>query len=227
MATIDYDPRRHPHPAIIAMPFLVLMAIALLGAVNAISRTSSPPDLTPQDWDTVLPWPEFISPMSIMADGGTQMTVHLEPGDLPPVPNCDDLDICPDNSRWRVYIRKTGAGDDLVTVELEANGKTVGEQQLLRINTAEYEQTQPIAAKGYPNGWISHIKVARFARDHGIGRLMWQAGDAALRVIFGSGGAIHLFVDNAGWGPTLLREIADDLFVYADKPGQIWAYIIR
>lgn len=175
------------------------------------------------DWyvEQVAPWPEFVLPV-MDGPAGVGDPIYFEPHELPPPPNCQQLGIeeCQWQARW-----VGGSGEDMIELELRSkDGRLVGRAQMLKIQTGEFPELEQLARVGYNEGWIARIEVVKAARGQGIGRTLWQGGDAVLKAVSG-GGVLRIFSDQAGWGPALMRYVPEAAFVM--KAVRLWAYIVE
>lgn len=215
----------------IALPLLALLAGMLVGAWNEgllplpeLSRRAVPAAHSGTSLDLQL---EVLNPLpapfhqAVMADGSISARVPTDSG-MPPLPDCSSLGI--ECDEWDVQLRETTDGNNILDVSLKSQGRTVGKAQLMRVETAEFEQLHLLHQQGVRQAWIGHIQVAKAFRSAGLGRLMWQAGDAALKIVAGSGTA-RAIVDTVGWGQSLMRTVPTEWFIIKDPP--VWAYVIQ
>lgn len=199
----------------------MLLAALLFVAAQALPDIRiSLPALTGPSWhlQQVAPWPEFVAP-AVTTAPGPDTAIWLDPGDLPPPPDCRDLGVeeCEWEANW--------IDDDMMQLQLKAkDGRVVGRAELLRVQTAEFPELHQLARLGYREGWIARVEVLNTLRGNGIGKVVWQAGDALLRVTSG-GGALRIFSDQAGWGPRIMRYVDEAAFVLRQPP--LWVYVIE
>ncbi|UCD55987.1 MAG: hypothetical protein JSV16_09020 [Candidatus Hydrogenedentota bacterium] len=161
----------------------------------------------------------------VTADGGVEVPLPTDIG-MPDLPDCRDLN--PEDCEWRAKMRSTYEdGEETIVIEanLKKQGKTIGRGMLLRVRTAAFEQLAPLAEKGIPFAWVSHIMVDKGMRGQGIGQTVWRATDAMLKSVVGSGEGVHVFVDQAGWGSAIMERIPSADIIYA--VGDTFAYIVR
>lgn len=204
--------------------WLALVAAAVVWAIGNLPPVELPPlPAESSGWhmEQVMPWPDHILP-AVTYTPGPDTRIYYDPGEMPPLPNCEELGI--DDCRWRADLMESPSGD-MIQVELrEGSGKVVGRAELLKVQTSEYPELQALRQMGYREGWIARIEVRNVLRGNGLGRLMWRAGDAALKITSG-GGAVRIFSDRAGWGQAIMKLVPKELIVLSRPP--VWAYIIE
>lgn len=164
--------------------------------------------------------------LSVTADGGVEVSLptnNLGLPDLSGFNHCLEINEC----EWKARVRTTTIdGDETVVIEAELKeaGQTIGRVQHMRINPAEYEQLWAISEQGHQWVWVSHIEVYEPLWGNGIGHALWRAGDIFLKLFAGSG-AVHVFADQAGWGPSIMKNVPADRIILQGE--QLWAYLIH
>lgn len=173
--------------------------------------------------EEVLPLPPFVHKATLAGEGGPWNEVFFTPEEMPPPPNCRDLGI--EECDWDVRFYDLGEEVEVRVKLKSGQGKTLGETQLVRVQTAEFPELAPLNQAGYRETWLAQVRVMRLLRGRGLGKLMWKAGDAALKITSG-GGALRTFVDNnVGWGQSIMKHVPEYLFVWRNPP--IWTYWIE
>jgi len=206
-------------------PLLILLGfVAIIGLLRVIAG------LDYRDYvgrtDKLVPVYTMPFNLSVTADGGVEVPL---PTDNLGLPNLSQFNRCleVEDCEWQARARTTVIdGEETVVIEAELKeaGQTIGRVQHMRINPAEYEQLWNVAEQGHQHVWVSHIEVYEPLWGNGIGKAMWQAGDIFLKLFAGSG-AVHVFADQAGWGPAIMRHIPiNDIILQGE---QLWAYVIR
>lgn len=213
-----------------ASTFLIAAIVAVVLWVVSTGPPIQIPDVRMPDvsgdtgqWhmEQVMPWPEFVTP-AMTYTPGPETEMFWDDGEMPPIPDCSDLGV--DECRWEAHNMQSPSGD-MIQVELRSsNGKVMGRAELLRVQTYEYPELQALQRMGYHDAWIARIEVLNVFRGNGLGRLMWKAGDAALKIASG-GGAIRVFSDRAGWGQAIMKLVPKELIILSEAP--MWAYIIE
>jgi hypothetical protein len=159
--------------------------------------------------------------LSVLSSGEVEVTLPVDGGNMP---NCEDFNMA--GCDWDSKLRRKVTGDDtVIDTTLTKDGEVIGQAQVMEVNTAEYEELKILHDMGYEKAWISHVRVARAFRGNGLGRTMWQASDTMIKVLVGSGNAVHIFVDQAGWGSSIMRNINPTNIVA--KYDNWFAYIIE
>lgn len=207
--------------------FLPLLVIALLG-IDHLYRPV--PEHRPGLTMIAYELPAVPYNMSVKADGSVQVTVPTDNVGMPTPPNCKDLGLS-EECKWKMkWAREPGKTRfDFIEVELRS-GKdwVVSKIQLVEIDLAEVQQVAGIETAGHQTGWIAHIQVASKFLGNGVGRLTWQAGDAALKIWAGANGAnsvIRVVADTAGWGSAIMAKVPAEAIIFADDP--IWVYLVE
>lgn len=189
---------------------LIFMTIALFTAISGAlilmaqsSRINSAGE-----------WHEYTSPL--MPVNYSHMTIDLMPIDtsnMPDFPNCSNISetgFC-----WVAHEATLKDGGHMVEVSLKQNGKVIGNAQAM---TMEVEYAG-ISGTGVDSVWVTAIKVARYARMNGVGSTMVKALDAAIATVTKYDGldeAFVLFVDQAGWGSSIMANIDKASIVWKD-----------
>jgi hypothetical protein len=211
------------------IPFIIVaILVALLPIVGSYEpsfrqhATAVPRDIRTEYVDAMWQNVQFMAANGISS---ARIPSDLLNQAMPPIPNCEELTVCPENSEWDAFVSNGKDGKpNLVTVELKSNGEVIGRHEFMRVSTADYEQTFMLHARGHESGWISNIQVVKAARGNGLGRLMVKAGDAALKLV--PGGTVHIFVDNAGWASRVLDFVPEEDWIIKGVE-TVWAYVIR
>lgn len=219
MTTMKHDEgqREFAIYAMIALLCLIVLGLLADKGLNIVTdRVGHDLDLVLED---VLVPPFYM--MAVAADGKVEVPL---PTDGVGLPDCKELKIT--GCEWESRLRQDVDGSErVIETDLVQDGKVVGKAQVMEIETAEYEQLEELAQAGHEKAWISHIKVVRAYRGNGLGKALWQASDSMIKVLVGSGSAVHIFVDQAGWGNAIISKVAakDVILAAADY----WAYIVR
>jgi len=162
--------------------------------------------------------------MSIAADGAIVMRAPTDIG--MPQPDCKELGC--DRAWWEVFWQDHPDGNQVVDVNLYVDGNLVGKGQYLKIALSEFESLTGVAVPGVDAGWIGHISVAKEYMGMGLGKLVWMAGDEAVKLYasaYGLGTTVRFLNDTVGWGPALMARVpVGDIVYQADN---LWAYLIR
>ncbi len=218
MTTMKQDEGQRGFVIYAMIALLCVMTLGLLvdSGLNVVA------DRVGHDLDTTLE--DVIVPpfymMTVTADGSVEVPL---PTDGVGLPDCKELEI--PGCEWESRLRQQPDGTDkIIETDLVQDGKVIGKAQVMEIETAEYEQLHELAEAGHEKAWISHIQVVRAYRGNGLGRALWQASDSMIKVLTGSG-AVHIFVDQAGWGNSIMSRVAASDIVLA--AADYWAYIIR
>lgn len=209
----------NPYPVLIIgaliVGFLAIKALGIVGIDSYDELIGGTDELVPV----------YIMPfnLSVTADGGVEVPLPTDNIGMPSFPNCLESDDCEWNARARTTVID---GEETVVIEAELReaGDVIGRVQHMRVNPAEFEQLHDIAAQGHKYVWVSHIEVYEPLWGNGIGKAMWFASDAILKLFAGSG-AVHVFADQAGWGPAIMRHVPVDSIILEGE--QLWAYLIR
>ena len=160
--------------------------------------------------------------MTVNSDGDVEVPLPVDGSGLPSVPDCRDLN--PDDCSWESkLIQKVTGEDRVIETVLKKEGEIIGKAEVGEIETAAYKELEALSSAGHDTSWISAIRVAKSYRGNGLGRTMWQASDAMIRTLAGPG-AVHLFVDNAGWGNAIMKHVPVENII-ASGDGW-WAYLI-
>ena len=192
----------------------LFLLVVLVMAIFGLGMLRRP--LTPQMAEVYIP------PYNMAVSSLGEVKVTL-PTDGAGLPDCND--IIP-GCKWDSELRRTVTGEDtVIETNLTVDGKVVGQAQVMEVETLEYQELEVLHHMGHEKAWISHIRIARAYRGVGLGRTLWQASDSMIKVLVGSGNAIHIFVDQAGWGPSLMRSVPTVDIILEDL--DFWAYIIR
>ena len=164
----------------------------------------------------------------VTADGRVSVSVPTDVG-MPAPPNCNDLGLTSECD-WEMDWTKDPANGrfDHIEVRLTTeDGNVVSRVQLMEVETTEFDQLTVAHNAGHSRGWIAHVQVARRFMQNGVGRLTWQAGDAALKIWAGANGAdtvMRIVCDTAGWGTSLMRHVPPEAFVFSED--SIWIYLV-
>ncbi len=209
-ATYNQEPRRPWGLLFLGLGILLLIAWAFLSMLSKPLggglQTLAPP----------------LVRMSVSAAGDVEVPLPTDSGTG--MPDCKDLGV-PD-CKWDAKLRQEPSGEGrVIETTLKQDGKVIGKAQVMEVETAEFEELKVLHDMGHKKAWISHIKIKGSLRGNGLGRSLWNASDAMIKTLVGPGQAVHIFVDQAGWGNALMREIAESDIVIA--AADWWAYIVR
>ena len=197
-----------------------LFTFALLTIVFVIAAVASFDILFPKLGMKEVGIPPFH--MTVNSSGDVEVPLPVDGSGLPSVPDCRDLD--PKACSWESkLIQKVTGEDRVIETVLKKEGEIIGKAEVGEIETAAYKELEGLSSAGYDKAWISAIRVAKSYRGNGLGRTMWKASDAMIRTLAGPG-AVHLFVDNAGWGKAIMRDVpVGNIIAIGDG---WWAYLI-
>ena len=217
MTTMKHDEGQKEFAIYVLITLLGLIVLGRLAEKGYAISNRTGHDLDATLEDVIVP-PFYM--MTVAADGKIEIPL---PTDGAGLPDCKELEIpgCEWESRLRQDI---DGGERVIETDLVKDGKVVGKVQVMEVETAEYEQLHELAQAGHEKAWISHIKVVRAYRGNGLGKALWRASDSMIKVLTGSG-AVHIFVDQAGWGNSIMSRVAASDIVLA--AADYWVYIIR
>ena len=211
---------------VIVLAFLALCALCFFGMQTQGIQV---PELASPDWNLVS-----------SASAETPKATDYQPTDPSqfnlPDPNEHDLlkkvckvvaDITKIPCKWETYQAKTAYGHLVVKAKLVSGDATLAEIEAMDMPLTEVTELGSESYGGATHGWFTYIKVAQWLTKLGMGRLMWETCDHILVVtsqsVFGETQALHIFVDAAGWGESLLASVPDKLQVTS----QIWLYFVK
>jgi hypothetical protein len=182
-----YRTPRVPVSIIIAVLLIILLPMA--AQLEWPAASSAPPVLD------IYSHPHITQSQAVLARPTTKLT--LPDGVLPDFPQCNALNI----SRWCWNVQESDYEEGhVIDVDLMSEGRVVGNIQLLEMDIG-YVELEQVMASYTDTVWLSAIKVARYARLNGIGKLMRVAGDKVLAYIMGQDGvdrAYHVFYNSSG-----------------------------
>jgi len=162
------------------------------------------------------------SVMKISGSGTGQVEINI-PTDqivMPDPPHCNG-----EECEWEAEGELDRKGCvNLIVVRILCNNETVAENQMVKIETEAYEQTQALAEQGIDEAWVSEIEVREGAQGQGLGRAAWEGGDAVAKNIAGGQETVSIFADIAGWGEKIMASIEQELILISEEG--FWAYII-
>jgi hypothetical protein len=163
-----------------------------------------------------------LSVVRMAPDGRIAVSIPLDGVAMPPPPQCDEDGNC--SYEWKAEggVNKDGC-IDWIRVLLNRDGCPVAGNEMVKIETAEYQETAELAEAGHNEAWISSVEVEESAQGQGLGRSTWQAGDRVLKLV--DSRPVHVFSDIAGWGKSLMTEI-DTALILIEEEG-LWAYLVR
>lgn len=113
---------------------------------------------------------------------------------------------------------------NLIVVRILCRGEKVAENQMVKIETEAYEQTESLARQGIDEAWVSEIEVQQGSQGQGLGRAAWEGGDAVAKNVNGGQQTVSIFADIAGWGEKIMVSIEQELILIAEEG--FWAYLI-
>jgi ribosomal protein S18 acetylase RimI-like enzyme len=208
-----------PAPGTILLLGLVVILVAIAG-FSYIEKPIGNSVYRGSELETVYS-PTFN--LSVMANGNVEISLPTDSTDMP---DCKDLGI--EGCNWEAKLQRGVDGSNsVIDTTLVRDGQVVGRVQVLEIETGstDYELLETVAEMGHERAWISHVQVLESYRGQGLGRTLWHASDAMIKTLVGPGQAVHILVDQAGWGEALMRDInpADIIARGADY----WVYVIR
>ena len=165
------------------------------------------------------------SVMKMTGSGMGQVGINI-PTDqiaMPEPPRCDQDGNC--SYEWEAEGELDESGRcNWLRVLLKRDGCPVAENQMVKIQTDDYQQTMPLAEQGYDEAWISQVEVEKSAQGQGLGRSTWKAGDEVIRNVSGERQVIKILTDMVGWGETLMADIEAELIILQEEG--LWAYLI-
>ncbi len=223
------DRNRLDHPRLPWLPILLVAILAIVLGLAGIDYFNRPaPEPAPY---TLMAYelPAVPFNMSVTALGDIQVTVPTDVG-MPTPPNCKEYNL-PEDCRWDMKWTKRLTDDrfDQIEVKLMSGDDWIMSRvQLMEVKISELPQLASYDMAGHQTGWIAHVQVAQRFMGNGIGKLTWQAGDAALKIWAGANGAdsvVRIIADMAGWGTALMSRVPQEAFLFADDP--LWAYLIQ
>ncbi len=218
MTTMKHDEGQKEFAIYVLITFFGLIVLGLLAEKGYAISNRIGHDLDATLEDVIVP-PFYM--MSVAADGKVEVTLPTDDAGLP---DCKELEIS--GCEWESRLRQDVDGSErVIETDLVKDGKVVGKAQVMEIETADYEQLHALKQAGHEKAWISHIKVVRAYRGNGLGKALWRASDSMIKVLVGSGSAVHIFVDQAGWGNAIISKVAAKDVVLAAT--DYWAYIVR
>lgn len=144
----------------------------------------------------------------VMGGGGS-------PNPLLP-PKCDEL-------KYGCEIDAAVESEDIY-VKIRSGNNVVAEADLAKVNVMDNEavvhalRTKPellnteLGQTG--RAWIGHIRTVRYLQKQGFGEAAWKNSDLVLRQY--KPGAIRVFNDGTGWGPSLWARLEPWQKIYTD-----------
>ena len=193
--------------------YLLLIAAAITLLLPLAGQLQAPAFSRRTTFHTFAPYPYNLASLDV----GSFTPVSGASNYMPNPPDCRHLGLR--QCRWQVTEKPSEGEGHVVDVRLMNGGRVVGEIQLMEIQVT-YAEELAAASSHTDTVWIAFVRVAPYARANGIGRAMWKAGDAAIRLVTaldGTGRAYRAIYDLAGWGEALLREIPPDAPIYVSR----------
>jgi hypothetical protein len=163
-----------------------------------------------------------VSVVRMAPDGRISVSIPLDDVAMPSPPQCDEDGNCSYDWQAEGGVNKDGC-IDWIRVLLNRDGCPVAGNEMVKIETLEYEETAELAEAGHDEAWISSVQVEESSQGQGLGRSAWQAGDRVLKLVDSQ--PVHIFSDIAGWGKSLMTEI-DTALILIEEEG-LWAYLVR
>lgn len=102
---------------------------------------------------------------------------------------------------------------------------TIMEGRLMNMDLSMFEELGNLPVT---HGWISHIKVASWARNAGIGASSASFANQFMKAMSTAYGQIpvHVFDDAAGWGATMMQKMGIPPEKVLYETNKLWVYII-